>query len=558
MTILVDKYSIVNTLYLIYINYLYNVDKVIVIDSNKVLITQIFKFICFLFDNKVTRYSTRLINNKVKNEIISLYLYEQYTKQINVRSCSDLYYAKKYSTGELLNKNSASRIKAVLNTIDDTSVILLTTLHYIDMLNDKRIVKVYQTLNMQSFKSLIKYFFRSIRTRLISSPVYQVRWGTHEYNKPVFNDYSIITDSFKSCNYYLKNQLNHLTYKSNNEFINEASYWYNLFKKNNTRFFLFWNKYSERIIAQTYALKRLKSVSLIWQFAFDGKPNFNCSYICDVSFGCNRVSYNIDCANNSQFSSYIITGWINSFNQDAVNNYKSYYRKKLNKDFIISVFDENSMDDDRWHTGHALQIENYHEIIKYAEKHPSTGILFKPKSPKTLKARFGKDYDIIHNAINKGLCFIVDDTEFNGLVPPKLLALSSDLCIHGHLCAGTAGIESLLTGVPTMFVNREGVFNHYLNKLEKFNLVYNDWQTLTESLSQTEIRHLKALILTEEFKNSILSELDPFHDYNGSERMRFYLDTMVSQSDKYTPFEKTQRATDIYEKTYGEEFVVRS
>ena len=51
--------------------------------------------------------------------------------------------------------------------------------------------------------------------------------------------------------------------------------------------------------------------------------------------------------------------------------------------------DEMSIDDNRWHTGHELQQENYSFILEKLLETSWLGVIFKPKSAKTLRKRLG-------------------------------------------------------------------------------------------------------------------------------------------------------------------------
>jgi hypothetical protein len=71
-----------------------------------------------------------------------------------------------------------------------------------------------------------------------------------------------------------------------------------------------------------------------------------------------------------------------------------------------------------------------------------------------------------------GRCFVFEKSGRNNTIaPPLLLGLASDVCIHSHLSAGTAGIECALQGLPTVLIDREGVPLSKLNDLPKGKVV---------------------------------------------------------------------------------------
>ena len=71
------------------------------------------------------------------------------------------------------------------------------------------------------------------------------------------------------------------------------------------------------------------------------------------------------------------------------------------------MLDENSLNDERFHTGHDLQKENYYKIIQELLKNTNLGLIFKPKNPSSLRERLGDQKKFLDLAINTGRCHIV-------------------------------------------------------------------------------------------------------------------------------------------------------
>ena len=90
-------------------------------------------------------------------------------------------------------------------------------------------------------------------------------------------------------------------------------------------------------------------------------------------------------------------------------------------------------------------------------ENPWLGVVFKPKAPASLRRRLGDNYDLVIEAIKTGRCYIYEKTgRHTSIIPPLLAGLSADVCIHGHLSAGTAGLECAFEGIPTLLIDREG------------------------------------------------------------------------------------------------------
>ena len=123
---------------------------------------------------------------------------------------------------------------------------------------------------------------------------------------------------------------------------------------------------------------------------------------------------------------------------------------------IIFAIDENSIDDSRWHTGHELQRENYSYILQKVLEIPWLGAVFKPKIAKTLRQRLGHVSDLLEKAEKTGRCFVYESSGRHSTnAPPILAGLSADICIHGHLSAGTAALEGAFEGLPSLLIERE-------------------------------------------------------------------------------------------------------
>jgi uncharacterized protein YqkB len=65
-----------------------------------------------------------------------------------------------------------------------------------------------------------------------------------------------------------------------------------------------------------------------------------------------------------------------------------------------------------------------------------------------------------------------------------LAGLSADVCIHGHLSAGTAALECALQGIPTLLIDREGSPKSKLYELPEGKLVFKSWQETIDAVME--------------------------------------------------------------------------
>ena len=238
------------------------------------------------------------------------------------------------------------------------------------------------------------------------------------------------------------------------------NYWYSFFKQYNVKVWLFWHKYDNEHMAVADAISDCGGISAIWQMAFDGFPLLSSKINTDIIFSYSVFSHEIDKKLGSKYTNNIITGYPKDYAGKKLKEEAAQLRNKLLdrgvKKIVFSI-DENAADDSRWHTGHELQRENYSFIINKVLETPWLGVIFKPKVAKTLRRRLGAVNELLNEAIKSGRCILFEDSgRHTTTTTPLLAGLASDVCIHGHLSAGTAALECALEGKPTLLIDREG------------------------------------------------------------------------------------------------------
>jgi hypothetical protein len=197
---------------------------------------------------------------------------------------------------------------------------------------------------------------------------------------------------------------------------------------------------------------------------------------------------------------------------------------------IIAVFDENSKDDNRWHSGHELQRDNYFYILEKVLSENYLGVIFKPKVPRTIRQRLGKVNDLLNEAMKTGRCHILGDEgeSYNhSIIHPVFAGLASDVAVHGHLCGGTAGVECALANIPTLLIDREGdPFNKLNNKLYGKNIVFTNWKDAINFIIE-DFKTIKKNSKFGMWPSDFLNEIDQFRDGKAAFRMGNYLMSII-------------------------------
>ena len=113
------------------------------------------------------------------------------------------------------------------------------------------------------------------------------------------------------------------------------------------------------------------------------------------------------------------------------------------------------------------------------------GLIIKPKKPKLLKDKLGNIYNLLIEAIDTGRCVVFENFHKNHIknfedIPAKI-SMACNITIHDTLLAGTAGLESALTGTKSVY------FDYYKVRKSQFDndnlkIVFRDWNNLWEEI----------------------------------------------------------------------------
>ncbi len=312
---------------------------------------------------------------------------------------------------------------------------------------------------------------------------------------------------------------------------NEVELYQKFFYENNIKIYFTWHKFNSSHLAIGSAINNLEGISMYWPTSFDGLPFYDSKCNFDIIFSYSCFNVLNDIASGSKFKYNIITGYVRDYATPLLVEEAALIRKSLEfhgAKKIVFVVDENGLEDDRWHTGADLQKDNYRYILEKVLTTPWLGVIFKPKAPRTLFERLGSVSHLLSKAERTGRCLILNNK--GRYTPPPLLAgLSSDLCIHAHLSAGTVALECALAGIPTLLIDREGCPFSKLHELPRNKVVFDDWPQTIEAMMSYFTDSNK----DPEFGNweAIINDLDPYRDGKAAYRVGTFIDSIVHQLD---------------------------
>jgi hypothetical protein len=301
-------------------------------------------------------------------------------------------------------------------------------------------------------------------------------------------------------------------------------YWEALFRREGVKVFVSWYRYDGSHCAIADALERVGGVTTVYQRAFQPDASVETTVDADVMFGYGPGDARMELASGSRIRQHVTVGYLGDHRFAALCADAARHREALHAQGarrIVAYFDENSADDARWHTGHEWQRANYAFLLERLLAEPSLGLLLKPKMPATLRRRLGPIASLLRRAEATGRCVVYETGPGRSTAPPAAAALAADVAIHGHLCAGTAGVEAALAGTPTLLLDREGWAVSSLYQLGVGRVVFTDWRSLWAACQE----HWRRPDGVPGFGDwsAMLDEIDPFRDGRAAERMGTYL-----------------------------------
>lgn len=335
--------------------------------------------------------------------------------------------------------------------------------------------------------------------------------------------------------------------------------WGSFFHLHKVKVYFTWFKYDSSHMVVADAIKENGGISAVWQMAFDGYENAECKIGADIAFIHSDFSNHIEEKLGSKVKYNIITGYPKDYVGSLVKKRALSLRENLQTngaEKIIFAIDENSLPDERWHTGHGLQRENYSFVLEKVLNTPWLGVIFKPKNAQNLRARLGGVAELLARAEKTGRCFIYEDSgRHTTSAPPILAGLSADVCIHGHLSSGTAALECALEGLPTLLIDREGCPKSKLYELPEGKVIFKDWPETIDACME----HFQTPGGVPGFGDwsPILDELDPFRDGKAAYRMGTYLHWLIQGFEKGMEREEIMyEAAEKYRKQWGSDKVL--
>ena len=326
--------------------------------------------------------------------------------------------------------------------------------------------------------------------------------------------------------------------------------------------FLSWFFFEEKIFAYRRALEKVGGFFILQQLAYQDYEAYEYLSSADVFFVFSRSQARSIHSVGSQVGYFVVTGFTQKYCTPSMEAKVEDLRSAIKSEGaekIIACFDENSYQDSRWHTGDELQQEHYFHLLNEVLENPRLGVVFKPKSPATLKRRLGKVYALLKKAEYTGRCKVLDSSNNHRTSDASVsfAAMAGDLVIHSCAAAGTCAMISAHLGKPTIMIDIEGWSSSLWYSLKENPVVFKNWEDALEGSRN----FLFGSDPNPDFGNCqpLKKELDPFGDDRGPERIgEFTQDLLEGFGKKISREENLSAAIENYVKKWGKDKVLTS
>lgn len=306
------------------------------------------------------------------------------------------------------------------------------------------------------------------------------------------------------------------------------AYWTEFFSTYGIKVYLTWFKYNEQHCAVADALQQLGGITAIYQRAYEDQPTAEASINADLVFGFSPATAKVERQAHSVIPYHVTVGYPGDHRFSLWREHAARIRQELHAQGarrILAFTDETSFDNPRLYLDNQSQQENYQFLLEKLLREPWLGLIFKPKSPATLRRRLGPVADVLKQAEATGRCYVFRGGRLQSSDPPAAAALAADVAIHGHLFGGTAGLETALAGVPTLLLDREGWPRSALYRLGVERVIFTEWDGLWKAC----VEHWTQTNGVPGFGDwsPMLDELDPFRDGRAAERIGTYVQWLL-------------------------------
>ena len=357
-----------------------------------------------------------------------------------------------------------------------------------------------------------------------------------------FNYYCLLNThyfSFFKVHKFLSGDLNKLNeYK--NKFEHEKSIWKKTFNKFTSKIYITTHKWSPSSIAASSAINDLNGVSIFYQTSYYDLLAQDSNIKGDIYFAFSNLINQAELEGGSEIDYIISCGYIKDYSFKLVKNKSLEIRNNLlmkGCKNIIAYFDQGYDEtfnfDERFNFGQNYFMSQYVFWLEKLIHNPDLGLIIKSKKPGQIFLNNHYPYKLVkglktlepllNQALSTGRCIVYRNTDYSTKNTKDFVAeasMSADISIHNMLYAGTAGIESALSGTPTLLYDGFNFYDSQFYLLGKNKVVFDSWDCMWYKIQE----------FFNDNKNNnigdwskIINNIDPFRDGKASFRINQFV-----------------------------------
>lgn len=323
-----------------------------------------------------------------------------------------------------------------------------------------------------------------------------------------------------------------------------------IFNQANANIYLSHDSFSAKEFCSNEVMKKRGGVTFGYQVSFKERfmPDELISW--DNFFAFSEFPFKDASSENIDVGNVFVTGFINDCLFEGYKRQSQEIRAKMDCEKIICYFDTAVFDDDRWFYGKEEWIRDHQSLLEYVYKNKNYGLVLKPKKSTHIENFSSKALRLFDDLIEQNRLIIFD----GGIEQaPSIASSLSDLTIHSSIHGPTAGVESILYGSKTIFLNKEGIRDSIFHKNCRSDCIFPNISSaineIDKSLEDSDFGR---------WDNEIISILDPFRDGKAAKRICEVVNSLSKKIKKGIQRDDAiSEVIEEYEQTWGRDKVLK-
>ncbi|MBF0216006.1 MAG: hypothetical protein HQL30_03315 [Candidatus Omnitrophica bacterium] len=218
-------------------------------------------------------------------------------------------------------------------------------------------------------------------------------------------------------------------------------------------------------------------------------------------------------------------GYLTDYSFQHVDENAGILRRRMmgkGAKFIVSYFDEHASDSMFSMTSSLVGTKVYQELFEYVFKTPEVGLICSPKNASGLVERLPGLRGPLEKIKECGRIYFDPGRGYKPNVYPVEYGKASDIVIT-LLAGGTVGLENLLAGNRTIFLDLEGCYEYPEYLWGKDVIVFDNIDVMLDKVEGLRNGRKDCLDIGDIKYYKDIDSRDPFRDGRAAERMGSYI-----------------------------------